>query len=91
MSDISINELKSLEAQLFTMDDESYMDELTEEQQSLVVGAISPGVSVVAASALRITAATAARSSVQCAGYAGGVVGMSVGAIWGATTDEGKK
>ena len=80
MSDISINQLQSLEAQLL-VDNESYMDGITEEEQTQIVGASLP---VVVVSAITVTAVAAADSSFGCAGNAAGItggIGASVGAI----------
>lgn len=80
MSDISINQLKSIETQLLA-DDESYMDELTKEEQTQIIGASVP---VVVASAITVTAIAAADSSFGCAGNAAGItggIGASVGAV----------
>lgn len=87
MSDISINQLQSMEARLLA-DNESYMDEITEEEQTQVMGASIP---VSIASAITVTglaatrlAGAAADSGFGCAGNAAGItggIGASVGAV----------
>lgn len=79
MLDISINQLQSTEAQLLA-DDESYMDGLTKEEQTQVMG----GIPFLVASAITVTAVAAADSSFGCAGNAAGItggIGASVGAV----------
>ena len=80
MLEISIKQLQSIESQLLT-DDESYIDGLTKEEQTQVIGASVP---VVVASAITVTAIAAADSSYGCAANVAGITGAfgaSVGAI----------
>jgi hypothetical protein len=79
MSDISINQLQSMEAQLLA-DNESYMDGITEEEQTQIIGA---GTFVVV-SAVTVSLAAADASGYNCAAAAAGItggIGASVGAV----------
>jgi hypothetical protein len=77
MANIHSNDLQLNEAELLA-DNETYMDELSEDELGLVAGGITP---------LPAISAAAAASSGGCAAAAGAIgasIGAGIGAVWGA-------
>ncbi|WP_375498191.1 hypothetical protein [uncultured Nostoc sp.] len=80
MADVRIDDLQPSENELLA-DDESYMDELSEDELGLVAGGSSP---ICAAS---VAAAASSGPCAAGAGVASGVVGAVAGVVWGFTDD----